>query len=74
MAQARAQLVSGAASFPQRVSPRPRPKILVAEDHADSLEMMKTVLDLKGYQVLSAQNGIEALELALDKLPRSDSN
>lgn len=46
-----------------------RPTILVAEDSADSREMMSTLLSLKGYDVLSAENGLEAVEVASTKLP-----
>lgn len=69
MAQAKAQLISEGALSTQRVLRRPRPTILIAEDSADSLEMMRTLLGFKGYQVLSAQNGLEAVDLALANFP-----
>jgi two-component system cell cycle response regulator DivK len=43
--------------------------ILIAEDNADSREMMAILLRLKGFRVIGAENGVEAVELALSKLP-----
>lgn len=36
--------------------------VLVAEDNQESLELIREVLELKGYQVIMAENGKEALE------------
>jgi CheY-like chemotaxis protein len=38
--------------------------ILLAEDHADSREMLAVMLEMDGYRVIRAQDGLEALELA----------
>lgn len=46
-----------------------RPKILIAEDNKDARDMMETLLSLKGYEVLSAENGVGALEVALTSCP-----
>ena len=46
-----------------------KPTILVAEDSADSREMMQVMLETKGYQVLPAENGIRALEVAIRNQP-----
>ena len=43
--------------------------ILIAEDSEDSLEMMQVLLGSKGYDVLSAENGLEAVEVALTNFP-----
>jgi DNA-binding response OmpR family regulator len=43
--------------------------ILIAEDNADSREVMETLLRLKGFQVIVAENGVEAVELALSTSP-----
>jgi len=43
--------------------------ILVAEDSADSREMMQVLLQTKGYDVISAVDGIRAVDEALKKLP-----
>jgi CheY-like chemotaxis protein len=51
-----------------RISPW-KPTILVAEDSADSLEMMQVMLEAKGYQVVAAENGIRALEVAIRNQP-----
>lgn len=49
-------------------APRPA-RILVAEDHLDSLEAIRTLLEAFGYQVLTAVNGREAVDLALREGP-----
>ncbi|HKP38936.1 MAG TPA: response regulator [Pyrinomonadaceae bacterium] len=67
MAQARAQLASAVTS---RMLSRPKaPTILVAEDSADSLEMMRTLLRRKGYEVLTAEDGPEAVHVAFATIP-----
>lgn len=38
--------------------------ILLAEDHADSREMLAVMLEMDGYRVVRAQDGVEALDLA----------
>lgn len=43
--------------------------VLVAEDSADSREMMQVLLQTKGYDVLSADNGISAVEVAVRMVP-----
>jgi two-component system, cell cycle response regulator DivK len=42
-----------------------RPTILVADDSDDSRDMLKTLLELKGYDVVEARDGVEALEIAM---------
>lgn len=46
-----------------------RPTILIAEDSADSREMMQVLLRARGYQTMAADNGIHALEMAVKKKP-----
>lgn len=46
-----------------------RPIILVADDNADNRDMMRVLLGLKGYDVIVAEDGKEAFELAIDKSP-----
>ncbi|WP_457561358.1 response regulator [Caminibacter sp.] len=41
-------------------------KILIIDDDMTNRKLLKTILTMKGYEVLEAQNGIEGLEL-LDK-------
>lgn len=48
---------------------RAKPTILIAEDDTDSREMMQLLLELKGYQVVSAVDGQQALHLARKNLP-----
>lgn len=43
--------------------------ILIAEDHADSREALRTLLEAFGYQVRVASNGREAVECALASQP-----
>jgi CheY-like chemotaxis protein len=49
-----------------RIEPRP---ILIVEDDEYSRLMMVTLLDLKGYSVVTAANGAEALRVARQQLP-----
>ena len=46
-----------------------RPTILIAEDSADSREMMQVLLETRGYQVIAAHDGMHAVEVALSSLP-----
>lgn len=43
--------------------------IMVAEDSEDSLALMRTFLEMKGYRVLEARDGEEAVEIACSALP-----
>jgi len=63
---------SKAASFgfsAGRASPRRKGTILVAEDSTDAREMMQLLLEIKGYDVVSAGDGIGAVDVALHELP-----
>jgi len=44
-------------------------RILVADDEPDTLNLVKTILEGKGYQVVLASNGAEALEKAETEMP-----
>jgi CheY-like chemotaxis protein len=44
-------------------------RVLVVEDHADSLEAMSLLLKLTGYEVTTAVNGREALASVIDRTP-----
>jgi len=57
----------GTAVAPGRV--RAKPMILVAEDSADTRDMLQMLLGLKGYDVLAAASGLQAVEVALTKFP-----
>ncbi len=46
-----------------------KPIILVAEDSEDGREMLEMMLRLKGYDVVVAADGLQAVELALTKVP-----
>ena len=44
-------------------------KILIADDNAQNLYLLETVLKSRGHEVIRARNGIEAIELALKSPP-----
>jgi PAS domain S-box-containing protein len=58
----------GAEVADEEVAPAPAPlagrRILVVEDNPDSALMMRMMLELKGNQVMTASDGIEAVEVA----------
>ena len=45
-------------------APDTRPLVLVADDDKDILQLLRLRLELLGYAVVQAVNGVEALELA----------
>jgi len=53
--------------------PRPdgaaSPRILVVEDHADTREMLKTILEMQNFSVLEAVDGEAGLQVAVDEQP-----
>jgi len=59
--------------YPNSALPGPeeesRATILIAEDHEDSREALRTLLDAFGYRVELARNGREAVEVALSRQP-----
>lgn len=60
----------GAAKHPP-MSPNPQASqmIMLVEDNADSRLMMKTLLEMKGYQIVEAGDGREAIEVAERERP-----
>jgi two-component system, cell cycle response regulator DivK len=44
-------------------------RILIVEDNADNLELMRFLLDHAGYEVLCTTNGLQALEAARLQIP-----
>jgi CheY-like chemotaxis protein len=48
---------------------RAKPVVLIAEDSLDGREMMRTLLRLKGYDVLVAEDGVQAIDMALKNSP-----
>ncbi len=48
---------------------QPIPTILVAESDDDARFLLKSLLELKGFQVLEANDGEEAVDIALRKRP-----
>ena len=45
------------------------PTVLVAEDSVDTLRMLSRALQLKGYRVIEAKNGREAVDLTREYRP-----
>lgn len=46
-----------------------QPQVLLVEDNDSNLEMLSTYLRIKGCDVLTARNGVEAIALAGERLP-----
>lgn len=46
-----------------------RPLILIAEDDSDSREMLELLLQNKGYGIVSADDGRQAFDAAVESLP-----
>lgn len=44
-------------------------KILVVEDNADTLELMSALLQMEGYEVVTAENGQEGIDVAKSERP-----
>lgn len=57
------------ATAARRAEARVKSTILIAEDSRDSREMMSTLLELKGFAVVGAENGVEAVKMALESSP-----
>lgn len=55
--------------FSRRTQTSAKPTILIVEDHSDSREMLRTLLQLWGYRVEEACNGLDAVESALRERP-----
>jgi DNA-binding response OmpR family regulator len=53
------------------IEPQPtlRPLVLVADDDDDILQLLSFRLERAGYEIVQAQNGDEALRLALELVP-----
>ncbi len=46
-----------------------RPVVLVVEDHDDTRFMLRMILELEGYAMLEAADGLEGVEVALHEHP-----
>ena len=57
------------ASKPPRTVPRETKRILVVDDEKRMIDFIRMNLELEGYQVLEAHNGLEALEAIRTQLP-----
>ena len=45
-------------------------KVLLVEDTEDNRQMMRRLLEMSGYRVVEAINGVEAVKLASEEKPR----
>lgn len=63
------KLKSGAAEAARLRKRGTGPTVLIAEDNDDGRFMLRTLLEMKGYRILEAQTGTEAIELALRDFP-----
>jgi CheY-like chemotaxis protein len=48
---------------------RTRPRVLIVDDYPDAREMYSEYLQYSGFDVIEAENGMEALTKAADKAP-----
>jgi DNA-binding response OmpR family regulator len=55
----------------QAPAARRRLRVLVVEDNADGREMLRLLLEMVGYEVKVARDGVEAVELALRDRPQA---
>lgn len=69
MSQALSQRSTAAAPARARTRTHSKRTILIVDDSHDGVEMMTTLLGLKGYEVLSAENGLDAIEVARASFP-----
>lgn len=65
---------AGTARYAPETSSRRRirfgsPLILVVEDHEDSRLMLKTLLEIRGFKVVVAEDGLTAIEIAARVYP-----
>ncbi|HEV3049465.1 MAG TPA: response regulator, partial [Longimicrobium sp.] len=54
---------------PEEPAEHRSPLVLIAEDHEDSRDALRTLLDAFGYRVVEAENGRQAVERALAERP-----
>jgi CheY-like chemotaxis protein len=59
--------------LPFQITPQRRstgkPKVLIVEDHDDTREMLRVILEMKGCLVMDANNGLEGVALARREQP-----
>ncbi len=48
--------------MPSVPKPAPRPKVLIVDDDPDLLESLRLVLELAGFAVITAENGVRGLQ------------
>jgi two-component system, OmpR family, response regulator MprA len=48
--------------LPQAQKPAPKPKVLIVDDDPDLLDSLRLVLELSGFAVITAENGVRGLQ------------
>lgn len=56
-------------SIREPMPPPPAPLVLIVDDYRDCCEMYRTYLALRGFDVVTASSGVEALRIAADVAP-----
>lgn len=56
-------------NLPRRQKSAEKPKVLIVEDHDDSRDMLRTLLEMTGCRVIEACDGLEAVEVARREHP-----
>jgi len=57
------------ANSPTDNTPEQRPRVLIVDDYPDAREMYAEYLDFSGFEVVEAENGMEALQRAIETEP-----
>jgi len=57
---------NGAASEPQKAA---RPKVLMADDQTELLMLMKEMVEMAGFEVVTANDGVEAMQAVFETNP-----
>jgi CheY-like chemotaxis protein/anti-sigma regulatory factor (Ser/Thr protein kinase) len=64
-----ASLHPASSDAPRAAAPGPACSVLVVEDNVDSAQMLQACLELAGHRVLVADNGVDAVTVALRERP-----
>jgi CheY-like chemotaxis protein len=66
---ARSPIPSPGLSASQRPRPRRRLRVLIADDTTDARDLYAEYLGFRGFAVMTARDGAEAIRIALEKCP-----
>jgi CheY-like chemotaxis protein len=62
-------MMSGAVGQASTDGTGPRPLVLIAEDNEDNMSLLFDYLRTKGFDLIGARNGLEAVQLASEQRP-----